>query len=173
MVSLLLTLLRSLGVRSPAIVCAPQLWNAGVDELARRCAGKQESGAFLLGTVTRGTRRIREFLYYDDIDPTCFANGIVEFDGSKFGLVWQICRSRSMTVVADVHVHPFGYGQSSSDQHNPMIAEIGHHALILPDYARGGRLPGKVGIYEYLGARQWRDRSASRPKALRIGWWPQ
>jgi proteasome lid subunit RPN8/RPN11 len=173
MVSLLLTLLRSLGVRSPTIVCTPRLWNAGVDELARRCAGERESGAFLLGTITRGTRRIREFLFYDDTDPACFANGIVEFDGSKFGLVWKYCRSRSMTVVADVHVHPFGCGQSSSDQHNPMIAEIGHHALILPHYARAARQPGEIGIYEYLGARQWHDRSASGRRVLRIGWWPQ
>ena len=83
--------------------------------------GRRERRVFVGDGYARGAPH-QEFLYYDDIDPTCFANGIVEFDGSKFGLVWQICRSRSMTVVADVHVHPFGYGQSSSDQHNPMIA---------------------------------------------------
>jgi len=71
-------------------------------------------------------------LYYDDIDPACFEHGIVEFDGTKFGLIWKKCRELKMEVVADVHVRPGGYGQSHTDRHNPMIAERGHLAADSP-----------------------------------------
>ena len=129
MVSLLRTLLRLAFGRAPKLVCSPQLWNEGVNELRRRTRDRQESGAFLLGVTSRGVRTIKQFLYYDDIDPECFENGIVEFDGTRFGQVWEACRKLNMEVVADVHVHPGGYEQSSSDRHNPMIAEAGHLAL--------------------------------------------
>jgi proteasome lid subunit RPN8/RPN11 len=130
-----------------------------------------ESGAFLLGTVRGKVRRIEHFLFYDDIDANCFANGIVEFDGGKFGLVWQECRDLELTVVADVHVHPGSFGQSASDRHNPMIPEVGHLALIIPHFAARARLPGSIGIYEYLGGRRWRDHSAKGQQFLHIGWW--
>ena len=135
MVSLLQTFWRRIFGSPAKLVCDRRLWNDGVDVLRSRAGGYCESGAFLLGTIDGGVRKIRRFLYYDDIDPTCFANGIVEFDGAKFGMVWQICRESQLTVVADVHVHPGGCGQSSTDRHNPMIPEPGHLALILPDFA--------------------------------------
>src|SRR5579863_7508485 len=153
MVSLFRTLLRTAIGRPPKLTCQRSIWNRAVDELHRRTSEKRESGAFLLGTTKRGIRTVRQFLYYDDVDPTCFAHGIVEFDGRNFGLVWDRCRSLNLTVVADVHVHPGGYGQSGTDRHNPMIAEKGHIALILPNYAAGKPLPGGIGIYEYLGSR--------------------
>ena len=53
-----------------------------------------------------------------------------------------------------------------------MIAEAGHIALIVPDFAQRERLPNKIGIYEYLGGRRWRDHSASGADVLHIGWWP-
>lgn len=171
--SLLRTLLHAAIGQSPKLVCDPRVWNRGVDELRRRTGGRCESGAFLLGRVKRRIRKIHHFLYYDDIDPTCFAHGIVEFDGGKFGLVWEKCRGLKMAVVADVHVHPDGYGQSSSDRHNPMIAEPGHVALILPHFAAGSRMPGEIGIYEYLGARRWQDHSGRGERAFHVGWWPQ
>jgi proteasome lid subunit RPN8/RPN11 len=173
MVFSLPTLLRAALGRPPKLVCSPRIWNQGVEELKRRAAGRRESGAFLLGNANRRTRRIQHFLYYDDVDPNCFANGIVEFDGSKFGLVWAKCRALKMSVVADVHVHPGHYSQSRTDRQNPMIAELGHFALIVPDYAACNHLPGEVGVYEYLGARQWRDHSAHGARTLYIGWWPQ
>lgn len=166
-------LLRTALGRPPRLVCNPGVWNQGVDELNRRAAGRRESGAFLLGNAKGRTRRIQHFLFYDDIDPDCFANGIVEFDGRRFGLVWTKCRQLTMTVVADVHVHPGHYGQSKTDRHNPIIPELGHLALIIPDYAARHRLPGKIGVYEYLGARQWRDHSAHGARILHVGWWPR
>lgn len=166
-------LLRAATGNSPKLSCGSRLWNQGVDELRRRAAGKRESGAFLLGSTKGETRKIRQFLFYDDVDPTCFARGIVEFDGSKFGMVWQKCRESNLKVVADVHVHPGRFGQSESDTHNPMIPEVGHLALIVPDFAARARLPGKIGIYEYLGSRQWRDHSLLGDRIFYVGWWPR
>jgi len=70
-------------------------------------------------------------------------------------------------------VHPGGYRQSSSDKHNPMIAEIGHMAIVIPDYASRKITPGGIGIYEYLGSRQWIDHSLQGNKIFHIGWWPK
>lgn len=151
-----------------ALYCRSSVWLTGCAELKRRTRGIQESGAFLLGHKRGARREIAQFLFYDDIDETCFVNGIVEFDGRKLGRVWKYCRENSMKVVADVHVHPRGYGQSPSDQHNPIIAEAGHFALILPHYASAQVLPGHIGIYEYLGNRRWRDHSRSGKRIFRV-----
>ena len=172
MVSLLRTLWRALRGQPPKLVCDSKIWRAGVDELRRRAAGRRESGAFLLGHASGDFRRVQQFLFYDDVDPTCFANGIVEFDGTKFGKVWDQCRAHGVTVVGDIHVHPGGYGQSASDRHNPMIAEAGHLALILPHFAAGSRMPGGIGIYEYRGRREWQDHSAGG-SVFHVGWWPK
>jgi hypothetical protein len=166
-------LLRTAIGRSPKLVCDAAVWNRGVRELNRRTGGARESGAFLLGKVKGRMRRIEQFLYYDDVDPTCFARGIVEFDGRNFGAVWKKCRELKMAVVADAHVHPWGYGQSSSDRANPMIAECGHLALILPYYAAGDSMPGSIGIYEYLGARRWKDHSRTGDRVFHVGSWPR
>jgi hypothetical protein len=126
-----------------------------VAELNKRTKGNRESGAFLLGRERNGFKSISEFMFYDDIDPHCFDRGIVEFNGRLLGLVWAACRAKGLTVVADVHVHPGGFAQSSTDKQNPIIAQAGHLALILPNFACGTCLPGQIGIYEYRGSRQW------------------
>lgn len=170
--SLVRTLLGAARGKPLRLVCAPSTWHRGVNELRRRAGGRRESGAFLLGKGNGRVRRIEEFLFYDDIDPTCFARGIVEFDGRKLGAVWQRCRDSKRTVVADVHVHPGHHGQSPTDQRNPIIAELGHFALIIPNYAARGRLPGQIGIYEYLGSYRWRDHSTENSELFYIGWLP-
>ena len=159
--------------RPPRLICRTDVWDAGVAELWRRTDGRRESGAFLLGTVGRRTRRITTFLYYDDVDPACLRNGIVEIDGRKLGTVWRRCREAGVTVVADVHVHPGGYGQSPSDQANPVMAEAGHLAIILPEFASRSMRPGGFGIYEYLGARRWADHSRRARMFFHIGRWPR
>jgi hypothetical protein len=173
MACLLRTLLRSAVGQKPKLICDSGLWNCAVDELRIRSAGKRESGAFLLGKIEGGMRKVRRFLFYDDVDPACFANGIVEFDGGRFGFVWEMCRQLNLVVVADVHVHPCGFGQSSSDRHNPMIPEPGHIALILPHFAARTSMPGGIGIYEYCGFRHWRDHSSFGDRIFHIGWWPR
>ena len=172
MKSLISTLARAVFGPPPKLVCASNVWRSGVAELHRRTGGRRESGAFLLGRQLGETRRIEQFLFYDDVDPTCFNNGMVEFDGRKFGSVWERCRTLKMTVVADVHVHPAGYGQSQSDRENPMIAEVGHLAIILPNFAKGRAIPGRIGLYEYLGSRRWEDLSRKGSKLFRLEWWP-
>ena len=166
--SLIRAFLHRLVSKRTTLVCNASVWLAGCQELKRRSGGYRESGAFLLGRTDGTTRRILEFLYYDDVDESCFINGIVEFDGRKLGRVWKYCRERGVQVVADVHVHPTGYGQSPSDRSNPIIAETGHFALILPDYAAGRVLPGAIGVYEYRGNRCWRDHSRVGKKMLRL-----
>jgi proteasome lid subunit RPN8/RPN11 len=121
--------------------------------------GKRESGGFLLGRRTPDARVIESFLPYDDVDPNAL-RGIILFDGSKMDTVWELCRREGLEVVADVHTHPGGFGQSQTDRDNPMIPEVGHIALIVPNFADAAYLPGDIGIYEYRGRRQWIDRSA-------------
>jgi hypothetical protein len=153
-------------------VCGSRVWDAGVAELRERTlGGRRESGAFLLGRKA-SRRKIEEFVYYDDIDPHALDTGMVVIDGRKLGALWAHCRATDREVVCDVHVHPGSYRQSPSDRANPVIAEIGHIAIILPDYACGVTRPGGIGLYRYLGSRKWKDLSRERVSPLHIGWWP-
>lgn len=166
------TLVRAAFGYRPELVCRADVWDAGVAELRKRAGGRRESGAFLLGS--KGPRRrIEEFVFYDDIDPDCLRNGIVEIDGRRLGDLWRHCRERGLEVVADVHVHPGGHAQSASDKANPVMAEVGHLAVILPDYAAVRTRPGGIGFFRYLGARRWADLGAARLSAFHVGWWPR
>lgn len=178
MASLTATLARIVFGPRPEIVCSGPVWDAGVAELRRRTLnGRRESGAFLLGGKTdakgKAQRRIEEFVFYDDVDPEALSTGIVVIDGRKLGALWAHCRQTGRAVVADVHVHPGGYGQSGSDQDNPVMAEVDHVAMILPDFAGRATRPGGIGVFQYLGARRWRDRSGETPSPFHVGWWPR
>lgn len=167
----LATVARSLLGRRPELICERALWDAGTCELRLRTnGGRRESGAFLLGK--RGSpSRIERFVFYDDIDPGALRTGIVLIDGRLLGGLWKICRASGLDVVADVHIHPGAYHQSASDKANPVIAEKNHLALILPDYARGSNLPGRIGVHRYLGNRRWRDESDRRFTPFHVGWY--
>lgn len=143
------------------IRCDGALWAEGVAELARRGgSGRRESGAFLLGeTAPRGARRIRRFVYYDDLEPDCLNSGCVVFQGTGYGPLWETCRRANLSVVADVHTHPYQPYQSDLDRRHPMVAVAGHVALIVPEFALGPTAPADLGIYEYLGEHEWLDRS--------------
>jgi len=171
MVSLLATLARLSFGKAPKLVCSHDVWRAGTAELHQRTYGHRESGAFLLGKKGR-LRRIEEFVFYDEIDPGALDSGIVNIDGRRLGELWAHCRETGRDVIADIHVHPAGFGQSPSDRANPVIAEVDHIAIILPDFANGSNMPGKIGIYQYLGARQWREHNLGWFSPLHIGWWP-
>jgi len=118
------------------------------------------------------TRRVEEFVYYDDVDAQALDSGIVVINGHRLGYLWAHCRRTGREVVADVHVHPSGYGQSASDKANPIIAEKGHVAIILPNYAAGSNKPRDIGVYRYCGDRKWSDHSGAFFSPLHIGWWP-
>jgi hypothetical protein len=138
--------------------------------LAKRTrGGRQESGAYLLGVdLPGGGQRILEFVFYDDIDPRALETGEVTIRQTALPRLWVHCRERGYGVVADVHVHPLGYGQSSSDQANPVMPRAGHIAMILPDFAEGQPEPGAIGIYEFLGAGRWADHSAEGNRYVRV-----
>jgi hypothetical protein len=115
----------------------------------------RESGAFLLGRREGGSAHIVDFVLYDDLDPHALDTGIVRFNGRYFSDLWAICKARNLTVVADVHVHPGGSGQSTSDRDHPMVSRAGHIALILPHFAAGEQPRRDIGVYRYLGSKQW------------------
>ncbi len=81
----------------PLLRCNAATWKAHTTELHQRTESEHESGAFLLGKKIGSTRQILEFVYYDDIDPSCFSDGIVEFDGAKLGVLWSKCRDLQLT----------------------------------------------------------------------------
>ena len=111
-------------------------------------------------------RRVRQFVYYDDLDPRCLESGVVVFDGAGFGPLWRLCRETGLEVIADVHTHPTVARQSDADRRHPMIATPGHFALIVPDFATRIPASAELGLYEYAGAHQWRDHSG--PAASQI-----
>ena len=136
--------------------CSWFLWHRIIDRLQQHGNFVRESGAFLLGKRNNGGRsRIVDFVLYDDIDPHCLDSGIVCIDGSYFGTLWEICQQNHLTVVADVHTHPGNSMQSQSDRDNPMIAQKGHLAIILPRFAKPPVRLNEVGIYRYRGGKRW------------------
>ncbi|RWA68009.1 hypothetical protein [Mesorhizobium sp.] len=137
-------------------------------ERGHRCS--RESGAFLLGSREDGRARVVDFVLYDDLDPHCLDSGIVRFDGRYFSELWAICKARGLSVVADIHVHPGGAGQSDSDRDHPMISRAGHIALILPRFATGCQPRRSIGMYRYLGGKRWATvPAAERGRFFHIG----
>ena len=136
--------------------CSWFLWRRLCQQLRERGRDRsRESGAFLLGHWNGERARIVDFVLYDDLDPHSLDSGIVRFDGHYFGDLWALCIARGLTVVADVHVHPGGASQSASDRAHPMISLAGHTALILPRFAVEPLPRHEIGIYRYMGCKQW------------------
>lgn len=130
------------------------LWLKLVWKLRKRGKGVRESGAFLLGPASGG--RVREFICYDDLDLHCLDSGIIRFDGRGFVPLWKYCSDRKLKVLADVHTHPSAWtGQSEADRTHPMVAQVGHLALILPNFAMKAWSTKGAGVYRYLGKEQW------------------
>jgi proteasome lid subunit RPN8/RPN11 len=139
-------------------------WLAMIEELARRGHGTRESGAFLLAAVEGHPRTVIRVVYFDDIDPNCLTGGIA-IDGLAFSRLWDICEADDLRVVADIHTHPTrNVHQSSIDAANPMVAQAGHVAVIVPSFARGGIELRHAGVHLYDGARwkTWTGRAAVR-----------
>jgi hypothetical protein len=113
------------------------------------------------------------FVCYDDVDPKALDTGIVIIRSQGFKRLWSICRARGLEVLADAHTHGDETPrQSSTDRHNPVIAEPGHVALIIPSFAQ---IPpygfGRTAVYEYVGGYEWRDWTARREERIRLAWW--
>ena len=142
---------------NPKLTISPPVWRTLVAELHRRTEGRHESGAFLLGTKTDGHRKVELVVYYEELDTDAYSSGVVILHAASFGPLWDLCRVRGLSVVADIHVHPKQAFQSEADRLNPMIAQAGHLALIVPWFARPPVRPESLGFFEYLGSHQWRD----------------
>ena len=144
-----------LRVPRPKLRIRAALWGQLLGGLRQRGGGTRESGAFLLGTSEEARRTMTGFVLYDDLDPNCLNEGYVRFDGSHYGRLWELCSRDSVTVVADVHTHPYGPGQSPSDRTHPMVSIPGHIALIVPNYAQGPVFAVDVGAHVYRGSHRW------------------
>lgn len=134
-----------------------ELWAELMLELHRRTEDRHESGAFLLGRIDGSERRAVKAVYYDDLEPRAYEHGICTLGSRAFARLWSLCGDSGLSVVADVHVHFAKACQSRTDRKNPMIAQPGHLALILPNMARPPICLKSIGIYEYLGSHRWRS----------------
>ena len=136
--------------------CTTRTWNELLRQLHIRGGNQRESGAYLLGGIDPdGRRRISCIAYYDDLDPNALSLGHIKLDRRRLGSLWSECRRHQLDVIADVHTHPGRAIQSSSDRANPMLPELGHLAIIIPNYARPPVHKKDVGIFEYQGRQRW------------------
>jgi proteasome lid subunit RPN8/RPN11 len=158
--------------RRSRLLIPRHLWEELIAELARRGRGSRESGAFLLADADGDRRRVIRCVYLDDLDPTCL-NGAISFRGPAYGKLWTLCRRQRLTVVADVHTHPGRcVGQSQTDRTNPMIAQAGHIALVVPDFAQRATRAEDVGFHLYQGDHRWMSLfGLDAKKFLYIGRW--
>ncbi|MBD2156760.1 hypothetical protein [Leptolyngbya sp. FACHB-16] len=146
----------------PRLVIPMELWNGLLSELYTRTEEVHESGAFLLGLVIDGHRQVKQIVYYDDLDLDAYQTGIVTLHSDSFGKLWDLCRNKELSVVADIHVHGMSARQSLADRENPMIARKGHLALIVPWFAKPPVLVESLGFYQYQGDHKWRNLSGRR-----------
>lgn len=138
-------------------------WRVLIRDLRARGAGQQESGAFLLAPPN--SLRIAAHVCYDDLDPHALDTGIIVFQGSGYTRLWQLCESRQLRVIADVHTHPGDWtGQSHADETHPMVGTAGHLALIVPHFARFNTFSLRgVGVYRYCGNHRWQTCTDREP----------
>lgn len=159
-----------LWLRDSELHLSAHRWVDLIGTLHEKTEGTHESGAFLLGSIDRHRRHVRQVVYYDDLDPHAYDSGVVIMHAASFGPLWTRCRETGLQVVADVHVHGGSAHQSRSDREHPMIAQRRHLAIILPDMARAPLEPCRIGVYEYRGRHQWRDLGHGRiARHLKIG----
>lgn len=140
---------------NPSLHIPLALWQTVLAELHRRTEEQHESGAFLLGRVEDQGREVERIVYYDDLDPGAYQTGVVVMHAASFGKLWDLCRACKLSVVADIHVHREGAWQSFADRNNPMIAQRGHLALIVPEFARPPVRLKTLGFFEYQGGHRW------------------
>ena len=152
----------------PRLGISASLWGELLAKLRERGGGVRESGAFLLGAGAGAERNASRFVLYDDLDPNCLDEGYVRFDGRYYGRLWEICSAESLAVVADVHTHPGGAGQSDSDKTHPMVSIAGHVALIVPNFARAPIRAADVGVYVYRGRYLWKSYRGSAAAEILI-----
>jgi hypothetical protein len=146
---------RAMNSSAASLKFLPGLWWGLMSDLRVRGMGYRESGAFLLTSRESAERAVRAWLPYDELAPESLEYGHVRLETSAFGRLWDWCAERSLKVIADVHTHPEGPGQSPSDRAYPMIARAGHVALIVPWFALRDPRPRDVSFNLYRGSGEW------------------
>jgi hypothetical protein len=149
---------------APLLVWPRAHFDTVISELDQRGARYHEAGVFLLGKQTGNSRLVTDAVYYDDLDTTAYDSGICILRAASFSKLWAVCRERGVMVVADAHTHGGAARQSGSDKANPMVAQAGHIAVILPNFALAPINPKELGLYEYLGSHSWKDHSGRKWK---------
>lgn len=134
------------------------LWARVIPQLRKRGQNRRESGAFLLGRWRGSFGKVSQFVCYDDLDPDAYQGGGIQFHKNGYAALWTLCREAALEVLCDVHTHPgTNVRQSPIDKNHPMIAVVGHTAMIVPSFAHTSRWSlNRVGVYEYLGGHRWR-----------------
>jgi proteasome lid subunit RPN8/RPN11 len=147
-------------------------WRDLLAELGRRGQGDREAGAFLLARADGDRREVTRVVYLDDLDPNCL-NGGIEFQGLAYSKLWDICEQAGLVVVGDVHTHPGSFvRQSSIDSDNPMVAQHGHVAIIIPYLATRQVEPVEVGVHRYEGHHGWKTWVGTEAaKRLKVSRW--
>lgn len=139
----------------PLLEAPAPLWSELVAHLCIQGAGIRESGAFLLGHKTDNGRVATRYLPYEWLQADALHDDYVSLTASSFAKLWELCRTEKVSVVAAVHTHRLGAGQSRSDRANPMVALVGHIAFIVPRFAQGRVLLQDLGMYVYQGNHNW------------------
>lgn len=152
---------RAATMSAPLLEMPAALWTALIGHLRKQGGGHRESGAFLLGHKTDAGRVATRFLPYEQLQADALQGDYVQLKAASFAKLWEVCRAEGLSVVADVHTHPAGPGQSRSDRTNPMVALKGHIALIVPRFATGNPRPCDLGLYVYEGSHRWVSYSRS------------
>jgi proteasome lid subunit RPN8/RPN11 len=165
-------IIRAFAVPEHRLSCPAGLWWHALNELHRRGERRHESGAFLLGLDCQGRREASAVVFYDELDPYAYASGVCILKADAFSRLWALCRAKQLTVVADIHTHPGAAFQSDADRMNPMVAQPGHIAVIVPDFAAAPVRYERLGIFEYRGEHKWIDRSRAHARTyLYTGIW--
>lgn len=158
------TITRALSRRDRGIRIGPDRWVGLLAELDRRGERRHEAGAFLLGSRDGDLREVQDVVFYDDLDTGAYSSGVCILHAPSFAALWSTCRARGLTVVGDVHTHSGAAFQSEADRTNPMVARVGHIAIIVPNYATGRPAAERLGIFEYRGDHAWTDHSGARAR---------
>jgi hypothetical protein len=148
-------------------------WADLIAGLGQRGGNVSESGAFLLARrAARKHEVVAKIVFFDDLDAGC-GHGGIHLDWRAFTRLAELCDVHQLRVIGDVHTHPGAWvDQSGIDRDNPLIARVGHVAVIVPDLASQPVRVVQVGVHEYQGEDGWRSYFGEQAASvLRVSWW--
>lgn len=142
----------------PLLEIPRAIYGTLVTDLAKSGSGIKEAGAFLLGHIVDQDRRVFSYLMYEVIaTESSRKHAYVAFTAGEMARAWEHCYATGLQVVADIHTHPLGPGQSVTDRAHPIISVPGHVALIAPFFAMHDPQPVDLGVHVFEGAGRWRS----------------